>query len=167
MKIYGDIQKGQVDTDAYNPQKEKERITTLVKDLITHIASVKEEILQESCDQALKQTEEAVATMEQSYIEPVTQYFAEKVYDKMKNPPDELTVVEGYCGPNKHQWMIIEGEPQKVEEPIWKYLIDPSPVGVSGVIKTSVLSSIEVLVFEPYNAWQKYYAGNKIVRGDE
>lgn len=44
---------------------------------------------------------------------------------------EEITVESGYYIADKKVWFRVRGEPILVEEPVWSYIIDPFPVGVT------------------------------------
>ena len=109
----------------------------------------------------------------QQFLEPPSRYLSEKLYDfwaKSDTPSEDILVVEGRCTHLLHQWFEIRGLPEKLEEPNFKFIIDPNPLGISfGVNEYGEMARMQrvtVVVFEPYSVWHEAYKG-KVIRGKE
>lgn len=153
---------------------EKDRLLQLVTD-ITMFAQTNGEMI---LDEARKEQEELLEKIRRGkagnqFLTPPSRYLAEKLYDlwaKNGGAPADLLVIDGRCFHLLHQWFEIRGLPEKLEEPNYKFIIDPNPLGVASIIPhpddAQKLQRLTITVFEPYSSWQEAYEG-KIVRGEE
>jgi len=154
---------------------EKERLLALVNDTVLFCMTHRNLLMEEAAkEQELLLDKIRKGEANQQFLEPPSRYLAEKLYDfwaKNTNPPEDLLVVEGRCTHLLHEWFEIRGLPEKLEEPNFRFIIDPNPLGISFGV-TQLIPDIfyvqraTVVVFEPYSVWQEAYRG-KVIRGTE
>jgi len=94
-----------------------------------------------------------------SFLPMVQEVFAKRLLDSWtEEEQKDIQVFEGYCLAGKHQWFVVGGEPEEVQEPQWDYIVDPLPSGLlifgpSGTIPT------DIIVVPPMSLWAKMYLG--------
>ncbi len=153
---------------------EKERLWNLVSDITLFTMANREVLLKE----AAKEQEDLLDRIRkgdanQQFLEPPSRYLAEKLYDfwaKKEQLSEDILVVEGRCTHLLHQWFEICGRPDRLEEPNFKFIIDPNPLGIAfGHTESPTMAYVKrasVVIFEPYSVWQEAYTG-KVIRGVE
>ncbi len=164
----------QIDATQHNNPAaiEKERLWNLVSDTALFTMTHRQLLMEE----AAKETESLLDKIRkgdanQQFLEPPSRYLAEKLYDlwaENEKLSEDILVVEGRCTHLLHQWFEICGLPEKLEEPNFKFIIDPNPLGVTfGLTKPTEETHLQratIVVFEPYSVWQGAYTG-KVIRG--
>jgi len=155
---------------------EKERLYSVVTETVAFILENRDRLMKEAAAEQeilLDKIRKGDAT--QQFLEPPSRYLAEKLYDVWKNAPADVLVIEGRCTHLLHQWFEVRGLPEKLEEPNYKFIIDPNPLGIhTGVLLTNAIAAtdqyemlrLQAVVFEPYSVWQEAYTG-KVIRGEE
>lgn len=94
-----------------------------------------------------------------SFLPRIQEIFAKRLYDGWTEEEREgVQVFEGYCFVSKHQWFVVSGEPDEVQEPYWDYLVDPLPVGLL-TFSASGVASVDIVVTPPMSLWAKNYLG--------
>ena len=153
---------------------EKERLWTLVNDVVLFIMTHRTMLMKEAAaEQEVLLDKIRKGEANQQFLEPPSRYLAEKLYDfwaKNEAPAADILVVEGRCTHLLHQWFEIRGLPEKLEEPNFKFIIDPNPLGISFGLEEHTMKmhmqKATAVVFEPYSVWQEAYTG-KVIRGEE
>lgn len=94
-----------------------------------------------------------------SFLPMVQEIFAKRLLDSWtEEEKKDIQVYEGYCLAGKHQWFVVGGEPEEVQEPYWDYIIDPLPAGLL-IFGPNGTISTDVVVVPPMSLWAKMFLG--------
>ncbi len=139
----------------------KRRVEEVVRALVARIQRDKDKILEQSRVETEQLIEECRngTRPRHSFLPRTQEVFAKKMWDSWTEEEREnVQVFEGYCFVSKHQWFVVSGDPEEVEEAYWDYVVDPLPLGLL-VYTTSTAAPATVIVAPPMSLWQKVYLG--------
>jgi hypothetical protein len=139
----------------------KRRVEARVSAIVGLIQRDKLGVLKAIQDEQNKLIEEcrSGARPKHSFLPMVGEIFAKRLHDSWTEEEREgIQVFEGYCFVGRHQWFVISGDPDEVQEPYWDYVVDPLP---SGLLVFGVGSRVpaDVVVAPPLSLWAKNYLG--------
>lgn len=139
----------------------KKRLEEVVRRAVVLVQRDKEKILEILRAESAKIIEECRngTRPRHSFLPTLPEIFAKKMWDAWTEEERvDIEVFEGYCFVGRHQWFVVSGDPEEVEEPNWEFVIDPIPNGLL-VFGKDTLSSATVLVIPPLSLWAKNYLG--------
>jgi hypothetical protein len=94
-----------------------------------------------------------------SFLPRVQEVLAKRLFDSWtEEERADIQIFEGFCFVSKHQWFVVSGEPDEVQEPYWDYLVDPLPVGLL-ILSKDGAASADVVIIPPMSLWAKNYLG--------
>jgi hypothetical protein len=139
----------------------KQRVEEKVYQLVARIQRDKDKILEMLHTESEKLIEECRngTRPRHSFLPRTQEVFAKRMWDSWtEEERKDVQVFEGYCFVSKHQWFVVSGEPEEVEEPYWDYIIDSLPLGLL-VFSANSNTPTNVIVAPPMSLWQKVYLG--------
>lgn len=142
-------------------EEAKQRVEATVNRLVT--------LIRRDCGSALRRIgqnlerfrAEAVASGLPTSLLPMPgELLAVELYDSWTDEEKaDVQLFAGYCFTAKHKWFVVEGDPEAVQEPLWRYVIDPLPVGILVFGEQATAAPAGVLVTSPMSAWSRIYTG--------
>lgn len=144
--------------DPPGPREEKYRLHEVVKRVVQLVIRDRARVLTELVEEAVRVRDAARETGENCYLPIPAEVLASRMWDGWtEEERAEVLVEDGYCIVDTKQWFRVKGDPERVEEPQWSYIIDPLPMGVS-VYDQSNLAAPNILVVEPMSMFSRIYA---------
>jgi hypothetical protein len=115
-------------------------------------------ILREESDRLIEECRNGTRPRH-SFLPMAQEVFAKRLLDNWtEEEQKDIQVFEGYCLAGKHQWFVVSGEPEEVQEPYWDYIVDPIPGGLL-VFNKDDGAPADIVVIPPMSLWAKNYLG--------
>jgi hypothetical protein len=138
---------------------EKARLRAIVDRCVALIVRDRPKLLEQLDAEGRGITEEVWSGNRPNQFLPMpTEELAARLWDGWTEEEREEIVVEaGYYILDHKAWFRVVGNPELVEEPMWSYVIDPIPVGVTFYNRRGEPAAT-VKVLEPMSADTRMYA---------